>query len=100
MSDTPETDAIHYEEVGCLENKYALLVNCCREIERERNETIAKAEAIHQDRLKVVVKRDQWQDIANKLFEQLEQWGCQTTECFCECAVVMREFKQINKEAV
>jgi hypothetical protein len=45
MNDTPETDAIHYEEVDCLENRYALLVNCCREIERERNLALL---ALHQ----------------------------------------------------
>ena len=96
MSETPET---HEAVERWRQGKINIFDEMAR-LEQERNEALSKAESIHQDRLKVVVERDQWRDMATKLFEQLKQWGCQTPECFCECAVVIREFKQINKEGV
>jgi hypothetical protein len=79
MNDTPETDAFIDSLNEDWDVEFTALTTQARKLERER---------------------DQWRDMATKLFEQLNQWGCQTPECFCECAVVMRELKQMNKEGI
>jgi hypothetical protein len=72
MSDTPETDANKYPAdtfCGSGSKTPVVHVDFARRLERKLNEALAKVESIHQDRLKVLVERDQWRECAEGFYE-------------------------------
>ena len=77
QSDTPRTDAILDELAlqSLFQQRHLKLIDFARTLERELNEAKKAEEYEHADKHKILMQRDQWQSIAERLAKLIYDTG-------------------------